>query len=83
MDDLISGQAARVDVSDTNVGNIMIADGIIRGVKDFFKNYKGCRNCKYQSEPLTMCDYGKQRNRVELICTGWERKDGEQNGSID
>lgn len=67
------------DVSDTNVGNIMIADGMIRGLKDFFNDYNGCRNCKHQPEPLTMCDYGKQRNHVELICTGWERKDSEQN----
>ena len=68
MSDLISRQ---VEVHDTNV-----TDGMIRGVKDFFKDYKGCRNCKHQQKPLTMCDYGKRRNRVELICSGWERKDG-------
>ena len=79
MDNIIGRQAERVDVHDTNVGNIMIADGIVRGVKDFFKDYKGCRNCKHQPEPLTMCDYGKRKTYVELICTGWERKDGEQN----
>ena len=65
------------DVSDTNVGNIITADGMIRGVKDFFKDYNGCRNCKHQPQPMQMCDYGKRRNRVELICSGWERKGGE------
>ena len=27
-----------------------------------------------------MCDYGKQRACVELICTGWELKDDKQDG---
>lgn len=68
------------DVSDTNVGNIMTADGTIRGVKDFFKDYNGCRNCKHQPQPMQMCDYGKQRTYVELICSGWERKDDDTDG---
>ena len=67
------------DVPDTNVGNIMIADGMVRGLKEYFKEYEGCRNCRHQPQPMQMCDYGKRRNRVELICTGWERKVGEQN----
>lgn len=41
-------------------------------------NYEGCRNCKWQPSPLTMCDYGKRRTYVELICSAWEPKDGEQ-----
>lgn len=40
-----------------------------------FKDYKGCANCKYQPEPLRMCDWGAKRNRVELVCIGWEKKD--------
>ena len=59
-----------------------IADGMIRGMKDFFKDYKGCRNCRHQPEPLTMCDYGKRRTRVELICIGWEPKDGDTDGCL-
>ena len=43
---------------------------------EYFKEYKGCKNCKHQPEPLQMCDYGKHRQYVELICSGWEKKDG-------
>lgn len=57
----------------------MISDGMVRGLKEYFKEYDGCRNCKHQPAPLTMCDYGKRRTCVELICTGWERKEREQN----
>lgn len=39
----------------------------------FLKDYKGCKNCKHQPEPLQMCEWGKHRKRVELICSGWER----------
>ena len=55
----------------------MKESGMVKGLKDFFKNYKGCRNCKHQPEPLQMCAWGKQRTIVELICSGWEeRKNG-------
>lgn len=54
----------------------MISDGMIRGLKEYFKKYKGCRNCKYQPEPLQMCFYGKTRQHVELICGKWEERDG-------
>lgn len=39
-----------------------------------YKEYQGCRNCKNQKEPLTMCEYGEHRNRIELICLRWEKK---------
>ena len=48
--------------------------GMVRGMKEFFKDYKGCRNCKHQPEPLTMCEYGKNRTVVTLICHRWEKK---------
>lgn len=54
----------------------MISDGIARELKEYFKEYEGCRNCKHQPEPLQMCEYGKKRTYVELICRGWEKKDG-------
>lgn len=54
----------------------MISDGMVRGLKEYFKEYKGCRNCKHRPEPLQMCECGKKRQRVELICSGWEKKDG-------
>ena len=53
----------------------MISDGMVRGLKEFFKEYNGCRNCIYQSETMQMCEWGKKRQRVELICSGWEKKD--------
>lgn len=64
MSDLISRQEA------------LIIDGMVRGLREYFKKYKGCKNCKHQPEPLQMCDYGKHRQIVELICSRWEEKDG-------
>lgn len=63
MRDLIDRQAA------------LISDGMVRSLREYFKEYKGCKNCKHQPEPLQMCDYGKHRQYVELICRGWEKKD--------
>ena len=53
----------------------MMSDGMVRGLKEFFKEYSGCRNCRHQPEPMQMCEWGKKRQRVELICGGWEKKD--------
>ena len=53
----------------------MTSDGMVRGLKEYFKEYKGCRNCKHQPQPMQMCEWGKKRQRVELICSGWEKKD--------
>lgn len=57
----------------------MISDGMVRGLKEFFKDYKGCANCKHQPEPMQMCEWGKKRQRVEPICSGWEKKDERSN----
>lgn len=54
----------------------MIADGMVRGLKEYFKEYNGCRNCKHQPQPMQMCEWGKKRQYVELICSGWEKKNG-------
>ena len=57
----------------------MICDGMVRGLKEYFKEYNGCRNCRHQPEPMQMCEWGKNRQCVELICSGWEKKDGRFN----
>ena len=38
------------------------------------KDYEGCRNCKYQPEPLRMCEYGENRDFIEIVCSKWEKK---------
>lgn len=38
------------------------------------KDYEGCRNCKYQPEPLRMCEYGENRDFLEIVCSKWEKK---------
>lgn len=48
---------------------------MITGPKEYFKDYNGCRNCKHQPEPLQMCEWGKRRTYVELICSGWEKRE--------
>lgn len=40
---------------------------------DEYKDYQGCKNCKYQPSPLEMCEWGKHRDRVEPICSRWKR----------
>ena len=46
--------------------------GMVRGMREFFKDYKGCRNCKHKTDPYVMCEYGKDRSG-KLICPGWEK----------
>lgn len=41
---------------------------------DEYEEYAGCRNCKHQPKSLSMCEWGKRRNIVEPICSGWELK---------
>lgn len=48
-------------------------NGFIR--PDYFKDYKGCNNCKFQPVPLQMCKWGKQRTYIEPICSEWEPKE--------
>ena len=46
--------------------------GMVMGMNEFFKHYKGCRNCVHQNDPYVMCEHG--RNRAgKLICPGWEK----------
>jgi hypothetical protein len=49
-------------------------------LKKDFSDYKGCANCRHQPEPLRMCKWGEKWQCVELICSGWEKKekDGER-----
>ena len=39
--------------------------------------YNGCRNCKYQIEPLRACEWLEHAGAGEmhLICPRWEKKD--------
>lgn len=39
--------------------------------------YKGCRNCKYQIEPLRTCEWLEKGGdgKLHLICPKWEKKD--------
>lgn len=47
-------------------------------IDKYFSDYEGCTNCKHQPEPLQMCEWGKKRNYVEPICSGWERRTDER-----
>ena len=49
--------------------------GIAKDLRDYFKDYKGCANCKHQPEPLRMCNWGRKRDHIELICSRWEKKE--------
>ena len=57
----------------------MITEGdfikVFEYMDKYFSDYEGCRNCKYQPEPLRMCKWGEKRPLVELICSGWEKKE--------
>lgn len=46
------------------------------------KGYNGCRNCKYQIEPLRTCEWNEKRRHdtLELWCKRWEiRRNDEAN----
>ena len=38
------------------------------------EEYKGCRNCKYQPEPMQTCDWIKHQKEVYRVCPMWELK---------
>ena len=42
---------------------------------DYTEEYKGCRNCKYQPEPMQTCDWIKHKNEVYIVCPMWEMKE--------
>ena len=46
--------------------------GMVRALREFFKNYKGCKNCIHKDEYV--CEDGKIRSG-KLICPAWERND--------
>ena len=55
----------------SDFGKMMFMENVCRPV-----DYEGCRNCKYQIEPLRACEWlenGKHQV-VELVCPRWERK---------
>ena len=41
------------------------------------EEYKGCRNCKYQPEPLQNCDWIKHQKEIYRVCPMWELKESE------
>ena len=51
--------------------------GMVRGMNEFFKHYKGCRNCKYQIEPLRACEWHEktQHTVFHLVCPRWEMRE--------
>ena len=40
-------------------------------------DYKGCRNCKRQIEPLRMCEWAERGGdgNLHFICPWWERRE--------
>jgi hypothetical protein len=42
--------------------------------------YEGCRNCKYQIEPLRMCQWAEQGGdgHIHFICPKWDKVEGER-----
>ena len=51
-----------------------IASGMVRGVREFYETYNGCKNCIHRGDPFEMCEHGKNRSG-RLICPGWRRQD--------
>ncbi len=37
-------------------------------------DYNGCSNCKYQPEPLRMCEWGEKDTHIHLLCPRWEKR---------
>ena len=47
------------------------------------EEYKGCRNCKYQPEPMQTCDWLKHQKKVYVVCPMWELKENKGNGDVN
>lgn len=47
------------------------------------EEYKGCRNCKYQPEPMKTCDWIKHQKEVYRVCPMWELKENKGGGVDD
>ena len=52
-------------------------NGMVRGLREFFKIYKGCRNCIHRTGKPITCGIGRD-NSDRLICPDWERKSNER-----
>ena len=50
-------------------------DEFMRMVKKL--DYKGCRNCTQQLEPMRMCEWAEHGGdgQIHLICPRWEKKE--------
>lgn len=44
-------------------------------MNNIIEEYKGCRNCKYQPEPMKTCDCIKHQKEVYRVCPMWELKE--------
>ena len=47
------------------------------------EEYKGCRNCKYQLEPMQTCDWIKHQKEVYRVCPMWELKENKGGGMME
>ena len=47
------------------------------------EEYKGCRNCKYQPEPMKTCDWIKHQKEIYRVCPMWELKKDKGGGMMD
>ena len=47
------------------------------------EEYKGCRNCKYQPEPMRTCEWIKHQKEVYRVCPMWELKKDKVGGVDD
>lgn len=43
-------------------------------MSDYYKDYKGCANCKHQPMPLMTCEWLKTKKEVMVQCPRWEKK---------
>ena len=59
------------------IDGMKLDDWVKRWEKEL--GYKGCRNCKYQIEPLRTCEWLERGGdgRLHLVCPKWERRTDE------
>ena len=60
------------------MGEVAGMDKMDKYIKKKRLGYNGCRNCKYQIEPLRTCEWNERGGDgvVHLICPRWEKRDG-------
>ena len=47
-------------------------NAMVRMMREYYKKYKGCKNCKHYSRKYKRCTCNDDRINMLLLCDRWE-----------